>query len=80
MTKPEGHVSHIFNAGTDNSVLEAAQAAHAAGNGPSVGTTLVQANGEQLQEVGAGWEGAAPHGVGWDALLDEGLQAQASWH
>ena len=56
MTKPEGHVSHIFNAGTDNSVLEAAQAAHAAGTGPSVGTTLVQANGEQLQEVGC-WVG-----------------------
>ena len=55
VTKPGGHVSHIFNAGTDNSVLEGAQAAHAAGTGPSVGTILVQANGEQLQEVGAGW-------------------------
>jgi hypothetical protein len=52
VTKPTGFFSHIHNAGTDNEVLDAAKAAHAAGKGPAVAATLVQPNGAQLQEVG----------------------------
>ncbi|PSC70610.1 NADPH:quinone reductase [Micractinium conductrix] len=51
VTKPTGHLSHIFNAGSDNAVLAEAQEAHAAGKGPSVGTILVTPNGEQLQHI-----------------------------
>lgn len=47
---------HCLQAGTDNSLLEEAQKAHAEGKGPSVGTVLVQPNGAQLQEVG--WAGS----------------------
>ena len=54
VTKPSGHLSHIMNAGSSDDVLDAAKKAQAEGKGPSVGTTLVQPNGEQLQEVGAG--------------------------
>lgn len=52
VTKPSGHLSHIFNAGTDHKLLDEARAAHEAGKGPSVGTTLVQPNGADLQQVG----------------------------
>ncbi|KIZ04980.1 putative quinone-oxidoreductase, chloroplastic [Monoraphidium neglectum] len=51
VTKPTGFFSHIHNAGTDNEVLDAAKAAHAAGKGPAVAATLVQPNGAQLQEI-----------------------------
>lgn len=51
VTKPNGHLSHIMNAGTDQEVLAAANKRHEEGKGPSVGTILVQPNGEQLQEI-----------------------------
>ncbi|PSC70488.1 NADPH:quinone reductase [Micractinium conductrix] len=51
VTKPSGHLSHILNAGSDEAVMKAAQEAHAAGKGPSVGTILVTPNGEQLQQI-----------------------------
>lgn len=51
VTKPSGHLSHIFNAGTDRELLAQAEAAHKEGKGPAVGTTLVQPNGGQLQQV-----------------------------
>ncbi len=53
MTKPTGHVSHVFSPGTDNALLDEARAAHEAGRGPSIGTTLVEPNGAQLQQVPA---------------------------
>ena len=43
--------SNPSQAGSDNSLIEEAQKAHEEGKGPSVGTTLVQPNGAQLQEV-----------------------------
>jgi hypothetical protein len=54
----KGHLSHIMNAGTDNSILDAAKKAHEEGKGPSVGVTLVQPNGAQLQQVEGCMEGA----------------------
>lgn len=44
-----------MQAGTDNSLIEEAQKAHAEGKGPSVSVTLVQSNGAQLQEVRSVW-------------------------
>ena len=58
--------SYELQAGTDNSVLEEAKKAHEAGKGPSVGTTLVQPNGAQLQEVRVPRRGRMRH-VGADA-------------
>ncbi|GAB4822686.1 hypothetical protein N2152v2_009732 [Parachlorella kessleri] len=49
--KPSGHYACIMNTDTDPALLEAARKEHEAGKGPSVGTTLVQPNGEQLQQV-----------------------------
>ncbi|GAB4822684.1 hypothetical protein N2152v2_009730 [Parachlorella kessleri] len=49
--KPSGHYAHIMSPGTDQSLLEAARKEHEAGKGPSVGTTFVQSNGEQLQHI-----------------------------
>jgi hypothetical protein len=51
VTKASGSYQHIFNAGTDHALLDKAKEAHAAGKGPAVGTTLVQPNGEELQQV-----------------------------
>ncbi len=50
-------------AGSDNSLIEEAQKAHAEGKGPSVGTVLVQPNGTQLQEV-RGAAGRSLEGLG----------------
>ncbi|KAI8468220.1 MAG: putative zinc-binding dehydrogenase [Monoraphidium minutum] len=50
-TKPSGHLSHIMNAGSSDDVMGAAKAAHGAGKGPGVSTTLVTPNGGQLQEI-----------------------------
>jgi hypothetical protein len=49
--KPTGHLAHVFNAHSDTSALDRARELHAAGAGPSVGDTLVEPNGAQLQEV-----------------------------
>ena len=48
VVKPGGTYSHIFNRGTDQSVLQELQNAS---DHVQVHTTLVQANGEQLQGV-----------------------------
>ncbi|GAB4822682.1 hypothetical protein N2152v2_009728 [Parachlorella kessleri] len=51
VTKPSGHFAQIRNSSIDSALLEAAKKDHEEGRGPSVGITIVQPDGKQLQHV-----------------------------